>query len=191
MITSRNNEKLILAGCGAIALAVLAWAYLHFRTDEEPFVAEIKALAEEPPTPENRDAMRDVMRQQFDGKSDEERRQMFEQMAPVFMPIMARRFEVEYDKFMAMTPEERRRELDRRIDAMEEARKNGGGPPGAGGGPGGGTPPSAQQMDEFRKKMLDWTTPDQRAKFESGMQMMNQRRQERGLEPIGPPGSRR
>ena len=34
-------------------------------------------------------------------------------------------------------------------------------------------------MDEFRKKMLDYTTPEQRAKFDSGMQMFNDRRKAR------------
>ena len=47
-----------------------------------------------------------------------------------------------------------------------------------------------KKMDEFRKKMLDYTTPEQRAKFESGIQMFNDRRKARGLEPVGPPGGR-
>ena len=65
------------------------------------------------------------------------------------------------------------------------------GGPAAGGGPGGaggGGPPNMdpKKMDEFRKKMLDWTTPEQRAKFENGMQMFNERLKERGLEPRRP-----
>jgi Spy/CpxP family protein refolding chaperone len=43
-------------------------------------------------------------------------------------------------------------------------------------------------MDEFRKKMLDYTTPEQRAKFENGIQIFNERRKERGLPPVGPGG---
>jgi hypothetical protein len=38
--------------------------------------------------------------------------------------------------------------------------------------------------------MLDYTTPEQRAKFENGIQMFNDRRKERGLPPVGPPGGR-
>ena len=43
-------------------------------------------------------------------------------------------------------------------------------------------------MDEFRKKMLAWTTPEQRAKFENGIQMFNDRRKERGLDAVDMPG---
>ncbi len=54
---------------------------------------------------------------------------MFEQMAPIFIPLMASRFEQEYDKFMALSEADRNKELDMRIDEMA---KRGG--PGAGGG---------------------------------------------------------
>lgn len=45
-------------------------------------------------------------------------------------------------------------------------------------------------MDTFRKKMLDWTTPEQCVKFDEGMRMFNERRQERGSPPpVGPGGA--
>lgn len=181
-----RKQKTMAAFGGAVALALAAaWAWGLFATEEEQFIAEIKDLAQKPASEENRDAMRSAMRQRFEGMSPEQRRATFEQMAPVFIPMMAARFESEYDKFMALSPEERQRELDKRIDEMEKARANGQGPPR--GGPG-DPQPSGQQIDEFRKKMLDWTTPDQRAKFENGMMMMNERREERGLPPLERPG---
>ena len=64
-----------------------------------------------------------------------------------------------------------------------------GGGPGGPGGPGGNRPPiDAKKIDEIRKKMLDWTTPEQRAKFDNGLQMLNKRRSERGLPPVPPMG---
>ena len=48
-----------------------------------------------------------------------------------------------------------------------------------------GPPPSPEKVDEFFKKMNDWTTPDQRAKFETILGMYNDRRKERGLPEIG------
>ena len=36
--------------------------------------------------------------------------------------------------------------------------------------------------------MLDWTTPDQRAKFENGIRLMNDRMQQRGFDPLPAPG---
>jgi hypothetical protein len=64
-----------------------------------------------------------------------------------------------------------------------------GGPPGGGPGGGGGRPQmDPKKMDEFRKKMLGWTTPEQRSKFENGMKMFNDRRIERGLQPMPPFG---
>jgi hypothetical protein len=103
---------------------------------------------------------------------------------------MAKAFEAQYDKFMAMSPAERTKELDKRIDEMEAQRRNGGGQ--GGGPPGGGGPRNVdpKKMDEFRKKMNAWTTPEQRAKFENGIRMFNDRRKERGLEPIKPGGGR-
>jgi Spy/CpxP family protein refolding chaperone len=41
-----------------------------------------------------------------------------------------------------------------------------------------------KRAEAMRKKMLDWTTPEQRAKFEHGMELMNERREQRGLPPM-------
>ena len=36
----------------------------------------------------------------------------------------------------------------------------------------------------MKNKMIAYTTPQQRAKFEDGMRRFNERRKERGLEPL-------
>jgi len=98
-------------------------------------------------------------------------------------PMIQQRINQRLDEFLSMSPEEQRAELDRRIDMMEE---NGGGRDANGGGRARGG-----------KGMLDRTTPEMRAKVTQMMGMMNDRRSERGLEPIssprgmfGPPGGR-
>lgn len=181
-----TRRQKAFAGVAALVGCLLVAWYLGLFQREEQFVAELKTLAAEKPSQENRDAVRDLMRKQFDGVPQEQRAAMFEQLAPIFIPLMAKRFEQEYDRFMALPAAEQQKELDKRIDEMEKRRKSGQGPPGPGGG-GNGQRPSAAQIDAFRKKMLDWTTPDQRSKFENGMAMLNNRRQERGLPPLEGP----
>lgn len=172
-----TRKQSLGSGAGALVVALLLAWQLGWFSSEDKFVAELKTLAAAPPSDDTRNAMRDLMRSRFEGTTPEQRQAMFEQMAPVFMPMIFQRFESEYDRFMAMSPQERNKELDRRIDEMEKRN------PGGRGAPFGGNA-SPAQVDSFRKKMLDWTTPDQRAKFEDGMRMMNDRRKQRGLQPM-------
>lgn len=177
--------------CGVTALVVLifaAWAWGLFdrgQYSEDPKVAELERFRDanitqgEPPREVRRE-----MRDKIEGLSPEQRMAFFESSMPIFVPMMAKRFEEEYDKFVQLSPEEQRKKLDERINEME---KRGG--PGGPGGPGGNRPQfDSKKMSEIAKKMLDWTTPDQRTKFENGMRMMNERRAERGLAPLPPLG---
>jgi hypothetical protein len=189
-ISMQDNRKLY----GITALAVLifaAWAWNWFdagQYSDDPAVAELERLRDanigkELSRDEQR-AQREDFGKRMSGLSEEQRMAFFESSMPIWIPMMSKRFEQDYDKLMAMTPEEQRKEMDKRIDEMEAR----GGPPG--GGPGGGGRPQMdpKKMDEFRKKMLDWTTPEQRSKFENGMKMFNDRRKERGLQPLPPFG---
>jgi hypothetical protein len=190
-ISMQDNRKLY----GITALAVLifaAWAWNWFdagQYSDDPAVAELERLRD---ANIGKDLSRDEQRAQredfgkrMSGLSEEQRMAFFESSMPIWIPMMSKRFEQDYDKLMAMTPEEQRKEMDKRIDEMEAR----GGPPGGGPGGGGGRPQmDPKKMDEFRKKMLDWTTPEQRSKFENGMKMFNDRRKERGLQPLPPFG---
>ena len=82
-----------------------------------------------------------------------------------------------------MSPKERQAALDKIIDSMGNWSQQGGG---AGGN--GARNIDAKQMDSFRKKMLDWTSPDQRSDMEAVGKMMEDRRQERGLSSQGAGG---
>jgi hypothetical protein len=185
------NDKRVLYSVGALLLLIIAlqmWSGAEGpQYSDDPMVAELEKERDanigkfESLPEEQRRAQGEQFREKMQTLSPEQQQTFFESSMPVWMPMMAKRFEEDYDKLVAMTPEEQRKELDRRIDGME-AGFRGGGP----GGPGrGGRPPvSPEKMDEIGKKMLDWTTPDQRSKFENGMRMMNDRRKERGLAPM-------
>ncbi len=191
-----NNKVWKITGAGLVALAALgggAWA-LGWLNQDDADLAEFKSmLADGPPTKERGEAMKQVIDKKLEGMTDDQKGEFFRKtMMPMFVSMMAKRFSDEYDKLMAMSPEEQTRELDRRIDEMQRNMRNmpkpPGPPPGGAGGPPGG-PPSPEQVNEFRAKMLDMITPEQRAKMENGMKMMQQRMKARGIEaPPGPGG---
>ncbi len=191
-------KKSEVGGIVAVAMLALlvAWYYGWFEGKAYSDDPQVAALEKERdanvdklvnmPEAERR-SQGEAFRKQMEGLSPDQRMAFMESSMAVFVPLMAKQFEKTYDDFMALSPEEQRRELDKRIDDME---KRGG--QGGGGGSGRGGPPNMdpKKMDEFRKKMLDYTTPEQRAKFENGIQIFNDRRKERGLPPVGPPGGR-
>jgi hypothetical protein len=194
------NRNAIAGGIG-LAIVVVAWALFFgwFNGKEysaDPVVAELEKLRDEnvPKMDQlseaERRAQRDAFGERMKGLTEEQRMAFFESSMPIFVPMMAKQFEKRYDDFMAMSPEEQRKELDKRIDEMK-ARGGPGGPGGPGGGGNGGRrgPPNMdpKKAEQIRKKMLDWTTPEQRAKFENGINMMNGRLKERGMDPL-PPG---
>src|SRR5262249_9876910 len=97
---------------------------------------------------------------------------------------MREKQQAELDRYFAMTPQQKTKYLDERIDRMEKAKKDrekngarpggpgggpgsgpGGGPPGGfafGGGPPGtkgGTPPSPEEIEKRKKQFLERTTP--------------------------------
>jgi hypothetical protein len=113
------------------------------------------------------------------------------------------------DSYFSAPPEQRRAELDRHIDQEEMLRKaselaravTGGGERGSGndragesasggrGAGGGGTSParSDESRSNWRKRIIDRTTPEQRARYVEYRRAMEQRRGERGL-PAGSGG---
>ena len=110
------------------------------------------------------------------------------------------RFQQELERYHRLSPAEKARYLDERINREEERRRQfaqrnqnangprpGGGGPGAfGAGPGGsggraGQPPSAEEREKRRKERIDRTTPEFRALMDQFRRDMNARRQQRGL----------
>lgn len=181
-------------GVLALAVGVVLWGLVFGwfkgkQYSDDPVVAELEKLRDENApklaqmSRDEQRAQRQAFGERMKGLTEQQRMAFFESSMPIFVPMMAKQFEQRYDEFMKMSPEEQRKELDKRIDEMEAR--------GATGGPGGGRrgPPNLdpKKAEQIRKKMLDWTTPEQRAKFENGMNIMNDRRKQRGLAPM-PPG---
>ena len=127
----------------------------------------------------------------------------------VFRSAMRQRI----DAYFTLPPEKRQAELDRQIKQEEMMRKAfetagkvagffGGGPPGggqgsaqggqttgqSGGGPPGGPPQGASQenVNKWRKGIIDSTTPEQRARYVEYRRAMDQRRKELGMPSGGP-----
>ncbi|MEM9659097.1 MAG: hypothetical protein AAF961_12115, partial [Planctomycetota bacterium] len=119
-----------------------------------------------------------ALKKQAAGLSDQQKRDLWERSMPLFMPMMMKRAEQKMDQFLALSPEEQRREMDKKINERRSQGRSGPPRPGAGDGK---PEISAAKADEFRKKMNDWTTPEQRAKFEAVMSMYEKRKRERGL----------
>jgi hypothetical protein len=149
------------------------------------------------------------VRKQADSLSPQYRHQFRESVGRMFR----NKFEAELDAYIKMSPPERKKELDRRIQQMEAMRKEfenrrnqlaqsggsggpgggppaggpgGGGPPGAGPPPGGAPPPGGPPHGRGMGGMLDNTSPEFRAKFGVFIKDMEKRRGELGLPPHGP-----
>jgi hypothetical protein len=173
------NRQKQFAGVLLVGILLLgAWALGWFER-KDPVLAELEKqrdadfARQEQMSEEERQATREEFGKKMRGLTEEQRRAFFENSMPIFLKM----FERQVDSFLEKSPEEQRKEMDKRIDEMKAR-----GQTGPGGGPGGrGGGPSPKQVDEWRKKMLDWTTPEQRAKFDTAFQKFNERLQQRGM----------
>ena len=190
------DKRTIAGGIALLGMLLAAAWWMGWLDGESADITQIKQLAVQPPSEDRDKQMREVVREKMQGMTPEQRQSYFESMAPVFIPLMAMQFEQRYDAHMAKSPEEQRKALDQVIDQMENGRRGAqqqqqSRPPGQAGGGGARRTMDPKKADEMRKKMLAYVTPQQRSKFDNGIQMLNQRRKERGLEPIKPPGGGR
>ena len=182
-----EKKHAIAATIILVLLAGVGWA-LYSAEDKE--LAEAKQLRDEmlnnmdTLTDEQRRAQRDALREKTNNFSEAQRREF----GQGFRQFMMQRV----DKLLAMPPEEQKQELDKWIDRMEERRAGGGERGGRGEGRGGdrGGDMSPAERDQRRKQGLDRTTPEMRAKMDAMKDLINQRREERGLDPIQGPGGR-
>lgn len=213
-----------------VALLVLtggAWAWWSNRPD--PQLVKAEALSEKIrqqskgmpdfSKPEVREQLKEL-RAEVEAMPEKTREQFMEGRREE----MQQQFQEQLDRYFAMTPEEKKKELDRMLDGMSNMRKafekeraerekngagngtarasaagggapsggtaGGGAPSGRGPGPGFGPPggfsrdPAERQA--MRKKMLDSTSPQFRAKSSEFMKDMFARMKERGMEvPFG------
>src|SRR5947209_20628949 len=103
-----------------------------------------------------------------------------------------RRFQQELERYAHMSPAEKNRYLDERIDSTERMRQQfaqqggngqrpGGGPSMGGGNGAGGQSMSEEDRDRRRRERLDQTTPEFRALMDQFRRDMANRRQQRGM----------
>ena len=183
------NKQWCIGVATTCALAFgAAWAMEWFadgQYNDDPEVAKLEKLRDEvlEKDEKERRAVGGQLRDAMKNMTEQQRASFMESSMPIFVRMGATYMEKRFDEFLAMSPEEQQSEMDKKIDeqlARQQQRNAGGGDRSRGG------PPKfpAKKMDEFRKKMMDWTTPGQRAKFQTVIGMYNARREERGLSPV-------
>jgi len=127
-------------------------------------------------TPEQRRELREQLNQEVQKLSPEQRRQLTQQRR--------RQQAEEIDRFFKLPAQEQTAYLDAKIDEREARRKQREEAQAAqGSGDGTGqTRPTRSDEDrlQFRKEMLDMTTPEQRAAFSAYRRAMQDRQQQRG-----------
>lgn len=189
----------------------ITWA-LSDRPD--PVVEEARRMRQLVFSPESRELpdeerreLREQLTQIYENMTAEQRQEVRRQGREHGMQRMRERMK----KYFALSDEEKVAYLDEEVDSMEERRQRweqrnveGRGGPGLGrrgngqaqagnrrGGEGSGGPRgdrgrtrSAEDRSERRRGMLDRTTAKQRAQFTAYFEDLNQRRKERGLEPM-------
>ncbi len=119
------NKNRITGGVVTFAfLLVVAWAFGYFENNysDDPQVAAVEKLRDdkfsEPNTmtDEQMRAAGDQLKNQAANLSSEQKKSLWESSMPIFMPMMMKRAEQEMDRFLALSPDEQRREMDKKID---------------------------------------------------------------------------
>ncbi len=173
-----NKKHAIGATLILVLLAGVGWAF--FSGDDAEFV-EVKK-------------MRDDLLQKSDTMSHDQRRAGFESLrdkARDFSPEQKRRLREggrkhmtqRMDNILALPPKEQRAEIDQLIDRIESWKNNREERGDRGRGDRGNDLTTAER-DQKRKERLDRTTPEMRAKRDRMKDLVNQRREERGMEPM-------
>ncbi len=187
-------EKKHVIGASVILLLLAGVGWALFAGEDQELV-EVKQMRDDMLTnmenmsQDERRASRDAFRERAQNLSESQRREL----GRGFRNFMMQRM----DDMLAMPRQQQVEALDKLIDRMEERRQNRGdqGERGDRGGRGGDMSPA--ERDQRRKQGLDRTSPDMRAKMDQMKDLINDRRAERGLDPIqggggrgffGPPG---
>lgn len=166
----RRRRRWGLVGLFLLLLAVGWWA---LRPD--PQVARARELQKQlfagPPTAD-RKAKFEEFRSAVARLSAGQKRELF---AP-----MREKAKADFDRYFSLGPREKQGYLDRVID--RSAKMSAKGPP-----PPKGPPLNPDQIEERKKKMLDRSTPEDRAKRDQFRRELEARRKQRGL-PAGGKG---
>lgn len=190
-----KNKKTVLALLIVVGLAGVVWAMLPPGPD--PQMVKVQQLQEKLFNPDGK--LSDEQRREAFGELRQEADKLSEDQRMTLMREnpMAKRMQQTVVSYFDLPEKERKAALDKDIDRMETFRKemekrraSGGGSPGPPGGFGNRGNMDAGQRDQMRKRMLDNTSPTERAMFSEYFKDMESRRKERGLPPMGGPFAR-
>jgi len=192
-----KSKRTILTAVIVVALGGIVWAILPASPD--PQLVKVQQLQQKLFRSDAKlsDAERregfDELRRESEKLTEEQRDKLMQDFRDN-PPEFVRRMQKDMVDFFDKPKAEQDKILDKQIDEFEKRRKqwekNRGdrskGPPG--GFRGGNM--DGKAANDMRKKMLDNTSPQQRAMMGEYFERMNQRRQERGMPPWGGPGGR-
>jgi hypothetical protein len=192
-----RNKKTVVALLVVLGIAAVAYAFLPAGPD--PDVVRVQQMQEklfDPNAKMSDDDRWKGFRELGEASrnlTDEQRMQIMRENP------MAKRMRQSVVDYFNLPENERVALLDKHIDEGEKMRKDfekrmkerqakgGGGPGGFGGGPPRGPGGPGGDRNERAKKMLDNTSPQERAMFGEYFKQMSDRRKQRGLPPMGGP----
>lgn len=191
-----KNKKTVLALAILLGLGAMAWALLPAGPD--PQLVKVQQLQEKLFDPdakipdEDRRKAFGELRQEAEKLTLEQRESLMRENP------FAKRMQQTVVGYFDLPEDQRVAALDKEIDRFEKFRKDmekrrseRGGQPGGGGPPRGFGNRGNMNESDMRKRMLDNTSPQERAMFGEYMQQMQDRRRQRGLPEMGGPfGSR-
>lgn len=172
----KTRTKTAVGVVAVLLVAGAAWAMLG----RDTVVDEMHREAQQVFSGDADDEQRRAFRERVGQLSEDQRRQLFERGRPQMQQRIAKRM----NDLMNLPPDELRREVADRADAIIAARAEratrgdgdrGGRPPGPPGGGDGG---------DRRKRMLDFIPATTRAQFTSFRSMVNQELEARGEDPM-------
>lgn len=189
-----KKHKRSTGTAAALFLILVFWALSYGGDSQLAKVQELKKqlTSEEAKklAPEQRRELWKQFNEQVKQLSPDQRRELGKEAQ--------RAFDDKLRKFFAMSKTQQRTELDREIDRMEAARKKweqnkqkGGGKGPGTNGPGAqgkGKSLDPQQREHARKQRLEHTTPEHRAMMAEHSRLLKQRREQRGMPPMGGKG---
>lgn len=188
-----KNKKTVLVLLVVVGLAGAAWALLPPGPD--PQLVKVQQMQEKLFNPDAK--LNDQQRREAFGEMRQEAEKLSEEQRMTLMREnpMVKRMQQTMVSYFDLPEKDRKAALDKDIDRMEKFRKDmekrrasGDRPPGGFGNRGN---MDAGQRDQMRKRMLDNTSPTERAMAGEYFKDLEDRRKERGLPPMGGPGGPR
>ncbi len=192
----------------ALALLLLGISGVVWAVRPDPRLARAQALQKGLFGPDAKNLSPDERKARFAEYREQVKHLTEDQKWELSAPMREKQ-KAEMDRYFALSPKDRTKYLDERIDKSEKMRKDWekqkaqgkAGPPAGGigfggpnggnksggpggskaGGPGGPGGKSPEEIEKRRKQSLDRTTPEERAKRDQFRKEMEDRRRQRGL----------